>query len=224
MPKLYPERGDYDLWKYSTFIPAAVIFAALYFSITDAVACDFLHDHAFVTGLVNQNIFEIVGCIDRIMSHNTAAKLIPFASQNTLILLASVLFAASIYMTLYGIIPSFDKEKHSFIRAAGIMVIGDLASFGEGVMIRGRAFHIVIFGIFGVTMRRDSTVKSFPASLQWDKFLGMLYASSALIMAQSIFRISEFFMGHDGELMSTEWPLCVFDAVPMDTLMIIFSK
>lgn len=94
----------------------------------------------------------------------------PFAIHITFILLASVLFAALIYMTLYHIIHNFDGEStpSSFPavsknlryrqssrvinpkRAADIMTIGNLAPLAEAVLIRGRAFNIVIFGIFGV--------------------------------------------------------------------------
>lgn len=253
MAKLEPYRGDYYLWKYLPSIPAAAIFAALYFIITAAVAWRIWKTRSwFCTVFALGGLFEIIGYIARIMSRNNTAKLMPFAIQNAFILLAPVLFAASIYMVLSRIISSVNGERHSFIiprwltrifvtgdvlalsiqsSAAGIMMISDLASLGEGVVIGGLAFHIVIFGIFGVTasrfhikMRRDPMVGSIPASLQWEQLLRMLYASSALIMARSIFRIIEFIMGHDGYLLTTEWPLYVFDAVPMFTVMVIFWK
>lgn len=180
------------------------------------------------------------------------AKLMPFTIQNVFILFAPVLFAASIYMTLSRIIRSIDRERHSFIvpswltrifatgdvlalsiqsSTAGIMVIRDLASLGEGIVIGGLAFHIVVVGIFGVTvscfhikMRRDPVVESIPANLQWEQLLRMLYASRALIMARYIFRIIEFVMGHGGYLVTTEWPLSFSDAVPMYMVMVIFWK
>lgn len=174
----------------------------------------------------------------------------PFAIQNALILLAPVLFAASIYMTLSRVIRSVGGERHSIFRplwltrifvtgdilamviqsgASGMMVVSSMAAIGEGVVVGGLAFHIVVFGVFWTTatlfhvrMRRDPAVESIPKDLQWEQLLYMLYASSGLIMARSVFRMVEFIMGQDGYLLSTEWPLYVFDSVPMLMVMVIF--
>lgn len=174
----------------------------------------------------------------------------PYAIQNSFILLSPVLFAASIYMTLSRVIRSVGGEKHSLFRplwmtrifvtgdilamsiqsgAAGIMVISDLAKVGQGIVIGGLGFHIVVFGAFFTTavlfhnrMRRDPVVERIPAELKWEQLLYMLYASSALIMVRSIFRMIEFIMGHDGYLLSTEWPLYVFDSALMFVVMVIF--
>lgn len=174
----------------------------------------------------------------------------PFAVQNVFILVSPVLFAASIYMTLSRVIRSVGGERHSVFRplwltrifltgdimamaiqggSAGMMVISDLASIGETIVVVGLAFHIVVFGVFWTTaalfhvrMRRDPAAASLPEYLKWQQLLGMLYGSSALIMARSIFRMVEFIMGHDGYLLSNEWPLYVFDSVPMLIVMVIF--
>lgn len=174
----------------------------------------------------------------------------PYAIQNSFILLSPVLFAASIYMTLSRVIRSVGGESHSIFRplrltrifvtgdilamtiqsgAAGMMVISDLAKIGEGIVIGGLGFHVVVFGVFFTTamlfhirMRRDPAAKQIPADLKWEQLLYMLYGASALIMARSIFRMVEFIMGHDGYLLSTEWPLFVFDSTPMLVVMAIF--
>lgn len=174
----------------------------------------------------------------------------PYAIQSAFILLAPILFAASIYMTLSRVIRSVSGEKHAIVRplwltrifvtgdiialtiqsgASGMMVVSDLASFGEGIVIGGLAFHIIIFWcfwasalLFHLGMRKDPVAKLIPENLKWQELLYMLYGSSALIMGRSIFRMIEFIMGYDGYLLSTEWPLYVFDAVPMLLVMVIF--
>lgn len=175
----------------------------------------------------------------------------PFCIQNVFILLPPVLYAASIYMTLSRVIRSVGGEKHSIFKplwltrifvtgdvlalaiqsgSAGMMVISDLASIAEKIVVGGLAFHIVIFGIFWTTatmfhvrMRRDpAALGLIRKDLKWEQILYMLYATSGLIMARSIFRMIEFIMGHDGYLLTTEWPLFVFDAVPMFIVMVIF--
>lgn len=89
--------------------------------------------------------------------------------------------------------------------AAGMMVVNNLASIGENIVVVGLAFHIVIFGVFWTTatlfhvrMRRDPAVAYLPEHLKWQQLLSMLYGSSALIMSRSIFRMVEFIVGHDG--------------------------
>ena len=200
--------------------------------------------------ILNTYSVEVIGYTARIVSHNNTAKLMPFAIQNALILLAPVLFSASIYMTLSRVIRSVGGENYSVFKprwltsifvtgdilalsiqsgAAGMMVVSSLASLGEGIVVGGLAFHIVIFGVFWATatifqvkMRRAVAEHSLPHNSKWQQILYMLYSSSALIMGRSIFRMIEFIMGHDGYLLSTEWPLYVFDSVPMVIVMVIF--
>lgn len=174
----------------------------------------------------------------------------PYAVQNALILLAPVLFAASVYMTLSRVIRAVGGERHSLLRpalltrvfvagdvvamsvqsgAAGLMVVSELASVGQGIVVAGLAFHVVVFGVFfaaaalfHVRMRRDGAAGSVPEHIGWEQLLSALYVASGLIMGRSIFRMIEFVMGHDGYLLSTEWPLYVFDAVPMLAVMVVF--
>jgi hypothetical protein len=193
---------------------------------------------------------QFIGYAARISAHHKTAKIMPFAIQNTYILIAPVFFAASIYMTLSRVIGSVGGERHALFKlrwltrifvtgdilalliqggAAGLMVVQSMASTGEIVIIGGLVFHIIIFGVFWVTatlfhikMRRDPAAASIPKELKWEQMLHMLYASSGLIMARSIFRMIEFIMGQDGYLLSTEWPLYVFDSIPMFAVTVLF--
>jgi hypothetical protein len=56
----------------------------------------------------------------------------------------------------------------------------------------------------------------------WQKLMTMLYATSALILVRSIFRIIEYVMGPDGYLLINEWPLYVFDLALMVVTMVLF--
>ena len=186
---------------------------------------------------------EFVGYAARASAHTKTGKLMPFAIQNSMILLAPVLFAASVYMTLGRVVRAVKGERHSVIRpdwltklfvtgdilslavqgsAAGLMIISELAKIGQGLIIAGLVFQIIIFGLFCHTavqfhrrMRRDATSAYVPVEMRWEQTLHMLYGVSALVMERSIFRVVEFIMGNDGYLLSTEWPVYVFDAVPM---------
>ncbi|KAM0324882.1 hypothetical protein ACHAQA_007848 [Verticillium albo-atrum] len=251
MAKLEPFRGDYYLWKYLPSIPAAAIFLVLFLAATLAIVWRLWKTRSwFCTAFAIGGLFQIIGYATRIVAHNNTAKLMPYAIQNAFILLAPVLYAASIYMTLGRVIRSVHGEAYSIIRArwltrifvtgdvlalmtqsgaSGLMVMDNMAHIGEIIIVGGLAFHIIIFGIFFTTAaifhrRMLRQKQAIPQDVPWQQMLGMLYGVSALIMARSIFRMVEFIMGFDGYLLSTEWPLFVFDSVPMLAVMVVFWK
>lgn len=177
----------------------------------------------------------------------------PFVIQNNMILLAPVLFAASIYMVLGRVIRATKGEAHSIIKprrltrlfvmgdilslavqgtGGGLMVVAEHGKLAQVIVILGLVLQIVIFGLFCTTaflfhsrMRRDPlTDYHVAAEVEWEQVLYMLYGVSALIMFRSVFRVIEFIMGADGYLLSTEWPLYIFDAVPMLLVMVVFWR
>lgn len=195
---------------------------------------------------------QFVGYAARAASSNSTGKLMPFVMQQNNILLAPVLYAASIYMTLGRVIRQLDGDRHSIVRptwltkiflagdftalaiqgsAAGLMVVAEYAKLAQGLAIAGLIFHIIMFGIFGITaaifhrrMRNDPRASSASMILDWEQSMCMLYAVSALIMARSIFRIIEFVMGPTAYLLTHEWTLYVFDTILMMGVMGIFWR
>lgn len=174
----------------------------------------------------------------------------PFAIQNVFILLGPALFAASIYMCLSRIVRGIHGERHSLIKpsrltktfvtgdvmsfvvqggAAGLMVSGNNAKTGEGIVIGGLMIQIIMFGLFAVTavifqrrIERSPTTESCSSALPWQKSMRMLYIVSALIMIRSVFRVAEYAMGNDGYLLRHEWTLYVFDATLMFIVMVVY--
>lgn len=59
--------------------------------------------------------------------------------------------------------------------------------------------------------------------LPWKHHLYVLYATSALILIRSIFRVAEYVQGNSGYLLSHEVYLYVFDAALMFIVMILFN-
>lgn len=193
---------------------------------------------------------EFVGYAARASAHDKTGKIMPFVAQNTMILLAPVLFAASIYIVLGRIIRGTHGEAYSIIKpkrltklfvlgdvlslviqggGAGLMVTGEHAKMAQAIIIVGLVFQIAIFNIFCTTaflfhrrVRRSPLAESIPPETNWQQALYMLYAVSTLIMVRSVFRVIEFIMGVDGYLLSNEWPLYTFDAVPMFLVMAIW--
>lgn len=59
--------------------------------------------------------------------------------------------------------------------------------------------------------------------LPWKRHLYVLYATSALILVRSIFRIIEYIQGNAGYLLSHEVFLYIFDATLMFLVMVLFN-
>lgn len=174
----------------------------------------------------------------------------PYAIQNVFILLGPALFAASIYMCLSRIIRGVHGDHHSLLKpsrltktfvtgdvlsfvvqggAAGLMVSGDNAKTGEGIIIGGLMIQVIMFGLFAVTavifqrrIERNPTPESSSSTVPWKKSMRMLYIVSALIMVRSIFRVAEYAMGNDGYLLKQEWTMYVFDSVLMWAVMVVY--
>lgn len=113
------------------------------------------------------------------------------------------------------------------------------AKMGKILVIVGLVVQIAFFGLFVIAaiifdMRyRRGVVSGFAlvqegqnqmnvSPFNWQKLMTMLYATSALILVRSIFRIIEYVMGHDGYLLTNEWPLYVFDLALMVVTMVLF--
>ena len=201
------------------------------------------------------NLLSIVECIGycvRAVAHNQTGKIVPFAVQNSMILLAPVFLAATIYATFGRITRSANAEKFSIIRpdwvtklfvtgdvvslmvqgsAAGLMLMAGHMKMGQSIVIVGLIIQILLFGLFWVIaaifhlrMRRTPTGACVSQQVvRWERQIYLLYSVSALVMLRSVFRLIEFIMGQDGYLLTTEWPLYVFDSIPMLVVMIIFS-
>ena len=102
----------------------------------------------------------------------------PYVMQSTLLLLAPILFAASLYMTLSRVVVAVHGDTHSPIRPrwlTRIFIFGDVFSFlvqssgaglriqagsgtsdinpnlGSNIIVGGLVFQIIIFGLFIVT-------------------------------------------------------------------------
>ncbi|KAH6673911.1 RTA1 like protein-domain-containing protein [Plectosphaerella plurivora] len=175
MPTLQTHNG-YPLWRYIPSLPAAIVFAAVFGVLTIAHTWRmFRHRMWFCIPFVVGGLFEIIGYVGRAAAYNSTGALMPYVLQSTFLLLAPVLFAASLYMTLSRIIRAVDGASFSIIRPTWltrIFVAGDAFSFlvqasgaglrvqagtgnstmnpnlGTYVIVGGLIFQIAIFGVF----------------------------------------------------------------------------
>ncbi|KAH7009168.1 RTA1 like protein-domain-containing protein [Macrophomina phaseolina] len=247
MAKLEAFRGDYYLWEYVPSVAASVIFLLLFLAPTLFHVWKAWKTRArFCIPFIIGGVFEVIGFAVRAACTNATAELIPYIIQSVFILLGPVLFAASVYMALARLIRSVGAEKYSLIRIAWVtktFVAGDIVSFlvqgqgsglmategmadiAKGIVIGGLLIQIFVFGFFIVTsVVFEKRMKRAPTSeAPYTHHLYPLYAVSWLIMLRSVFRVIEFAMGQKGYLLANEWPLFVFDAVPMVSVMVIWG-
>jgi len=198
-------------------------------------------------------LFETVGYIGRAASAAQDADsytLGPYIIQSLLLLVAPALFAASIYMELARIVLLVEGDHALFIRRrwlTRIFVTGDVLSFlvqasgggllsvggdsvklGEDLIMVGLALQTIFFGLFVIAgalfhfrIRKSPTPKS--KSLPYQKHMFSLYFVSILIFVRSIVRLVEYGQGWQGYILSNEWFLYIFDAVPMFVAMLTMS-
>ncbi|KAH6898190.1 RTA1 like protein-domain-containing protein [Thelonectria olida] len=196
MPTLQTHNG-YPLWRYIPSLPAAIVFAAI-FGLLTAAHCWRLFRHRmwFCIPFIVGGFFEVIGYAGRAAAYDATGKLIPYVIQSIFLLIAPILFAASLYMTLSRVIRSVHGEAYSMIAPrwlTRIFVFGDVFSFivqssgaglrvqagsknsdidpnlGSNVIVGGLVLQIVIFAIYIVTaVRFHSRFKKDPAAQALD--------------------------------------------------------
>ncbi|OAA75984.1 RTA1 like protein [Akanthomyces lecanii RCEF 1005] len=247
-------HNGYPLWHYIPNRPAAVIFVVL-FACATAYHTFVLFKHRlwFCLPFVIGGFFETIGYVGRFLAYDKTGELIPYMLQSIFLLLAPILFAASLYMTLGRVIRAVDGDQFSMIRSkwiTAIFVTGDIVSFmiqgggagilvkadsassqntGQNIIVSGLIFQILIFGIFCVVSLSfhlrfaRKGLVNCYLDIPWSSVLVMLYATSGLVMLRNIFRVVEYAMGQDGYLLSTEWCVYVFDGVLMFLAVALFA-
>ncbi|PKY08355.1 putative RTA1 domain protein [Aspergillus campestris IBT 28561] len=254
MAQLEPYKGTYYLWQYVPSLPAAVIFALLFLLPTLFHIWKICKTRArFCIPFAIGGVFEFQGYIIRAIAHTHTSHLIPYILQNILILLAPVLFAASIYMALGRIIRSVPGgAQHALIRPGWqtkVFVVGDIVSFlvqgsAAGMMGRGEkagmANDVVIGGLVvqvGLLVLFMVTAVVFEGRVgragildggdggvgEWKRHLRVLYGVSALVLVRSVIRVVEYAMGQGGYLLANEWCVYVFDGVLMLAVMVVWG-
>ncbi|CAI4056215.1 RTA1 domain-containing protein SKDI_02G4060 [Saccharomyces kudriavzevii IFO 1802] len=195
-------------------------------------------------------IMEFIGYIGRVLSSSDPTKIAPYIIQSLLLLVAPALIAATIYMVFGRLLNAMRCESLMLISArfgTTFFVVGDVFSFflqaaggglmskkgstktGSNLITAGLIVQIVFFGFFIINEIRFSiSVKkkcSFYSGIsrKWFIVNATLLLSSVLILVRSIVRVVEFIQGFDGFIISHEYFIYVFDAVPMLLVIIAFS-
>ncbi|PSN74959.1 RTA1 like protein [Corynespora cassiicola Philippines] len=236
---------EYQLWHYRPSIAGGVI-ACLVFAVLTAAHIWRLFKNRtwFCIPFVIGALFETIGYGARAAAHNDMESKMPYIIQSVLILLAPILFAASVYMILGRLMLRTGSTDLSLIRAkwvTKIFVTGDVLCFfiqsggagmlvqakdkdavkrGENIILGGLILQILVFGFFvivaGVWHRRlENRITAASLEIPWQKYIRYLYGASALITIRNMCRVVEYALGRDGYLLQNEWCLYVYDCLPM---------
>jgi hypothetical protein len=126
----------------------------------------------------------------------------------------------------------YDFFSTNFFTGGGLMSGAKSESnlkLGENVIIVGLIVQILFFGFFIVIsfvfhkrMANNPTTTALGTSIDWQRYLAVLYLASALIMFRCIYRVVEYIQGQTGFLQSHEYFAYICDAVLMILVMIIF--
>lgn len=199
--------------------------------------------------LTHSSTAETGGYYGRAWAHNNTRMGDPYLLQLFLIIGATPLLSASIYMSLPRLTRALHAEEYSSIRISWlskIYILIDIACLvlqvlgtvmqaygskdqqGEAVHIiaGGLGFQLAAFVVFMLLAfqihRRLNKDPTFVSSrLTWRPYFWILYATSALVLVRNLVRIVEFVQGGDGNIASHEAFLYVFEAWPM--LMVVLG-
>ncbi|KAL4885783.1 RTA1 like protein [Aspergillus karnatakaensis] len=171
----FDDSIDFELFRYTPSQVPAGIFAGLFFLTTAAHLYQIIKTKAwYFIPFVVGGIFQIIGYLVRIPTHDNKESVGLFSLQAILILLAPPLYAASIYMVLGRLITSLEAEKLSVVRVkwmTKIFVAGDVVAFlmqaagagimstgtvdnyevGENVTVGGLGVQLAFFGFFMIS-------------------------------------------------------------------------
>jgi hypothetical protein len=215
----------YILWPYTPTIAAGAIAALVFVALTSWHTWRLVKNKTwFCIPFVVGGLFETIGYAARAAAHNDTVSTTPYIIQSTLILVAPILFAASVYMILGRLILRTDSASYSIIRAnrvTKVFVIGDIFCFliqgsgagllvqakdadgfkmGENIILGGLILQILIFLFFVVVAniwhrRLSAQPTAAAAELPWKKYIGLLYAASVFITIRNCCRVIEYGLG-----------------------------
>lgn len=192
---------------------------------------------------------EIAGYISRSISALNKEETSPYIGQSICLLIAPTFYTATIYM-LFGRMAHLLRAESLMIMPAKynttFFVTGDVFSLflqgaggglmasessvdtGSNIVTAGLFVQIAWFGLFIINeiyfLFKLGKISNGIAqqTKTWKKLNILLLVTCLLILIRSAVRAAEFIEGYQGTIISNEWFLYVFDALPMFLLPVIF--
>ncbi|CAN9376587.1 unnamed protein product [Alternaria alternata] len=185
----------------------------------------------------NNNGLESLGYAARAYGHSHPSSKNAYIVQTMLILLAPILFAATIYMFMGRLVLASGHTKASIIRPTWLTKIflgGDILCFlvqaagasflvktdasqstknlGKYIILAGLVIQLIVFGFFLVV----AAIFHLRAGKAERLEIGIVKMfNCGLVTVRNIFRVAEYVTGDQGYLLTHEWPIYIFDALLM---------
>ncbi|KAF1976284.1 hypothetical protein BU23DRAFT_456382 [Bimuria novae-zelandiae CBS 107.79] len=218
-------KPEYQLWHYTPSTAGGAIACIIFFILTALHSWRIVKNRTwFCIPFVIGGLFETIGYGARAVADTDLQNKITYIIQSVLILIAPILFAASIYMILGRLILRTNSASYSVVRAnwvTKIFVTGDVLCFfiqsggagmlvqandnagvkrGENIILGGLVLQILIFAFFVAVAatwrnRLGARPTAKSADLPWGRYIWLLYAASALITIRNFCRVVEYALG-----------------------------
>ncbi|KAJ9650459.1 hypothetical protein H2198_010235 [Neophaeococcomyces mojaviensis] len=150
--------AGFKLWYYTPSPAAAGIYAAVFALLTGYHAFRLIQRRTwFCIPFVVGGLFELIGYIARGLAHNNKDSVPIYTIQSLLLLLAPILFAASVYMILGRLVRVLHGEAYTLIRVnwlTKIFVGGDIFCF----MIQGAGGGLLASADTKAEVDRDNNI------------------------------------------------------------------
>ncbi|KAI9354290.1 RTA1 like protein-domain-containing protein [Zopfochytrium polystomum] len=246
MKPIYLPDGSFD-WDKSLFHfepskPGAYIIIAFFFLAFVIHTVQAVRLKAgYMAPLIVGCLLEIFGFTARVIAAKSPFDTGPYAGQQTLIIIAPVFFAATLYLILKHIVAGVDPSVSPLrpTRIAWIFVGCDVLSFavqggGSGILVSAgtnvsqadMGVKIMIVGLFiqvvsflfflvlaAVFYRRAVAAGlATPGVARWTGAFWVEVACALIVFVRSLFRVIEFWQGFDGPIAKVEALMYIFDA------------
>ncbi|KZF22975.1 RTA1-domain-containing protein [Xylona heveae TC161] len=247
-------QADFDFYPYNPNKPAAWTFVIL-FAIGTVVHLAYIFPFRswFFIPFILGCSAEAGGYYGRAWAHNNRRAGDPYILQLFLIIGATPLLSASIYMTLSRLVRALDAVRYSLVRiswVSKIYILIDIACLvlqvmgtvtqaygGAGeqqkaikLITGGLVFQLIAFVVFILLalrvhfrLNREPTLISAHPRVQWRRSFWALYVCSTLVLVRNLVRILEFNQGSGGTIGSHEAFLYIFDACPMFAVVLLLA-
>ncbi|KAK3645579.1 hypothetical protein LTR56_009019 [Elasticomyces elasticus] len=227
-------EADFDFYPYNPSNAGGWIFVVL-FAIGAIVHLAYIVPYRawFFIPFVLGAGAETGGYYGRAWAHNNIRLSDPYLLQLFLIIGATPLLSATIYIWISKIYVVIDV----ICLALQIMGTVIVAYDGDGdqqkavnLVAGGLIAQLVAFIIFmllalrvHLRLLRNPTHISGSSDIRWQKYFWALYATSTLVLVRNLVRIFEFLQGSDSTIIKHEVFLYVFDATPMFLVVLILA-
>ncbi|KAF7537719.1 hypothetical protein G7Z17_g12794 [Cylindrodendrum hubeiense] len=244
---------EYSLLRYQPNVPSTIVFMVVFGLSTLAHTWQGVRTKTwgFMVSMISGCILEIIGYVGRMIIHDNPFDFNGFLMQIICITIAPVFFCSAIYVLLAQVInfvdPSISRFKPQLfywifipcdivsliLQALGgaLSCVGtdeDAIKVGENISLAGLIFQVITLVVFAALFA-DYVFKASrsPSYHRLNKgmmiFLGLLFASTIIILTRCTYRIVELGKGYFSAIFRDEGLFIGLESVPMCIAVVLLN-